>query len=55
MPCDHANNITINEEKLLEWKVAKCIHKKYWIKVSGDENIFYELRKGWVLDLKITM
>lgn len=48
MPCDNANNITINDENLLEWKVVSCLHKKYWDLVNGDINIFYKLREAWI-------
>ena len=48
MPCDNANNVTINEDNLLEWKVTSCLHKKYYEQISSDVNKFYELRKVWI-------
>jgi len=48
MPCDNANNVTINEDNLLEWKVTSCLHRKYYDQISGDVNKFYELRKVWI-------
>jgi len=49
MPCDNVNNITLNEEDRLQWKVHKCLHKGYWINVGGDTNVLYELRKIWTI------
>lgn len=48
MPCDNVNNITINEENVLEWKVSNCLHKNYWQNVNGDLNLLYELREVWI-------
>lgn len=48
MPCDTVNNITVNENNKLEWRVLNCLHKEYWINVSGDLDILYELRKIWI-------
>lgn len=50
MPCDNANNVTINDENTLQWKVINCLHKKYWDKVNGDINVLYELREIWVTE-----
>ena len=48
MPCDNVKCITINDNNLLQWKVEKCLHKKYWDKVNGDINVFYKLRALWI-------
>lgn len=48
MPCDNVNNITVNEDNKLEWRVLNCLHKDYWINVNGDLDILYELRKIWI-------
>jgi len=48
MPCDNVNNITVNEEDKLEWRVYNCLHKAYWEKVDGDLDILYALRKIWI-------
>ncbi|SHJ69242.1 hypothetical protein [Tepidibacter formicigenes] len=48
MPCDNVNNITIDEENMLQWKVLKCLHKGYWNNVNGDINVLYELRTIWI-------
>lgn len=48
MPCDNVKCITINEDNLLQWKVEKCLHKKYWDKINGDINVFYKLRAIWI-------
>ncbi|WP_432666158.1 hypothetical protein R9X47_07540 [Wukongibacter baidiensis] len=48
MPCDNVNNITINEDNKLEWKVTNCLHKNYWLDVNGDLDTLYELRKVWI-------
>ncbi len=48
MPCDNANNITINEENRLQWKVESCLHKGYWENVKGDLNVLYELQEIWM-------
>lgn len=44
MPCDNVNNVIATEMDLLSWEVTRCLHKEYWIQVSGDENLMYELR-----------
>jgi hypothetical protein len=48
MPCDNVNNITVNEDTKLEWRVLNCLHKNYWINVSGNLDILYELRNTWI-------
>ncbi|CAH2214514.1 hypothetical protein [Tepidibacter aestuarii] len=48
MPCDNVNNITVNAEDRLEWKVARCLHKGYWEKVGASTELLYELRKIWI-------
>ena len=48
MPCDNVNNITVNEEDILEWKVGRCLHKGYWEKVGASTDLLYELRKIWI-------
>ncbi len=48
MPCDNVNNITINEDNTLEWKVSNCLHKNYWQSVNGDLDTLYELREIWI-------
>lgn len=48
MPCDNVNNITINSEERLQWKVMNCLHKGYWNKVDGDINVLYDLREIWI-------
>lgn len=48
MPCDNVNNITVNEDNRLEWKVSNCLHKNYWDSVDGNLDILYELRKIWI-------
>jgi len=48
MPCDNVNNITVNEENMLEWRVTNCLHKNYWFSVNGNLDILYELRKIWI-------
>ena len=48
MPCDHATNVTINEQDHIQWKVSNCLHKGYWEQVGGDLDNFYELRNIWV-------
>ncbi|RKD31930.1 hypothetical protein [Thermohalobacter berrensis] len=48
MPCDNVNNITIEENDRLQWKVVNCLHKGYWEEVEGDINILYELREIWI-------
>lgn len=48
MPCDNANNITLNESNILQWKVVNCLHKSYWDQAYGDINVFYKLRAVWI-------
>lgn len=48
MPCDNVNNITINEDNRLQWKVINCLHKNYWLDVNGDLDTLYELREIWI-------
>lgn len=48
MPCDNVKCVTINEPDLLQWEVSNCLHKKYWDKVDGDINVFYDLREIWL-------
>ena len=48
MPCDNVNNITINQEDRLQWKVLNCLHKGYWMNVNGDIDVLYELREIWI-------
>lgn len=47
MPCDNTNNIINSTEKEIEWKITNCLHKKYWEKVDGNTEIFYNLRSLW--------
>lgn len=48
MPCDNVNNVVMAEENELQWKVANCLHKKYWTSINGDLDIFYNLRSLWI-------
>lgn len=48
MPCDNVNNITINEENKLQWKVLNCLHKGYWLNVNGNLDVLYDLRSIWI-------
>lgn len=48
MPCDNVKCVTVNEPDLLQWEVSNCLHKKYWDNVSGDINVFYDLRALWL-------
>ncbi len=47
MPCDRVTRLIKSESNILEWETTSCIHKNYWEKVSGDVNIFYNLRHIW--------
>jgi hypothetical protein len=47
MPCDRVTRLIKSESNLLEWETTSCIHKNYWETVSGDVNIFYDLRHIW--------
>ncbi|WP_027633834.1 hypothetical protein [Clostridium hydrogeniformans] len=47
MPCDHVNSLKTKTEDLVEWETTTCIHKKYWDEVSGDINVFYNLREAF--------
>ncbi|MBS4534306.1 hypothetical protein GOQ29_01595 [Clostridium sp. D2Q-14] len=47
MPCDNANNIVLQENDELQWKVINCLHKKYWEAVNGNLDVLYGLRKLW--------
>lgn len=46
MPCDNVNNIVDNESDLLTWRVARCLHKDYWLKAGGDIDFMYDLREA---------
>lgn len=48
MPCDHVNNITLNEETKLNWEVRNCLHINYWLNVEADIEFLYKLRKIWI-------
>lgn len=48
MPCDNVNNISINEDDMLQWKVASCLHRGYWNNVDGDLNVLYTLGEIWI-------
>lgn len=48
MPCDRVTRLLKSEGNILEWETVTCIHKKYWEMVSGDVNIFYNLRHIWI-------
>lgn len=48
MPCDNVNNITIEENNWVQWKVVNCLHKGYWENVKGDIKILYKLRQIWI-------
>ncbi len=48
MPCDNVNNISLEEENKLQWKVERCLHRGYWDTVNGDVNVLYILREIWI-------
>ena len=57
MPCDHINQIVIDDENKLAWNLRDDIHKNYW--PNGDTSIYYNLRKaimdGIISDLEIKL
>ncbi|MCB2290677.1 hypothetical protein LGK97_12995 [Clostridium sp. CS001] len=48
MPCDRVTRIIKSESDIFEWETTSCIHKAYWENVSGDVNVFYNLRHIWI-------
>lgn len=44
MPCDHVNQVTVEVENRLEWKMNSDIHGSYW--PNGDASLYYDLRKS---------
>lgn len=48
MPCDRVTRIIKSEGSIFEWETTSCIHKGYWEKISGDVNVFYNLRHIWI-------
>lgn len=47
MPCDRVTRIIKSEINIFEWETTSCIHKGYWEMISGDVNVFYNLRHTW--------
>ncbi|MBU3181857.1 hypothetical protein [Clostridium psychrophilum] len=47
MPCDAANNVTIKEVDVLEWKNIKCLHRAFWIIARANVDTLYSLRFSW--------
>lgn len=48
MPCDRINEITVNSEEKVSWKMREDLHKRFWDEVSGDVEIFHYLRGLWI-------
>lgn len=48
MPCDHANRVLQQNETMILWTRAHCVHSGYWDETGGDIKIYYELRDAWI-------
>jgi len=47
MPCDRVTRVINSKINIFEWETTSCIHKGYWEMISGDVNVFYNLRHIW--------
>lgn len=47
MPCDHAGAITLDDEKIFQWKSDRCLHQGYWLAVDGSPEDHYLFRDAF--------
>ncbi len=48
MPCDRINEIIVNSEEKVSWRMREDLHKRFWDEVSGDVEVFHYLRSLWI-------
>lgn len=46
MPCDHINQLLVQEEDRVIWEQSRDLHGEHWTALGMDPSVYYELRRA---------